>query len=79
MKQLDLWQAEVDALPWGGRSPRSLTRGARALFLRREPEKDARKLVTAIQIDFFTAPIKGPLYEGAPLLIPLLQEEDDAR
>ncbi len=22
--QLDLWQAEVDALPWGGQSPRSL-------------------------------------------------------
>ena len=24
--QLDLWQDEVDALPWGGRSPRSLVR-----------------------------------------------------
>ncbi len=24
--QLDLWQVEVDALPWGGRSPRLLVK-----------------------------------------------------
>ena len=24
--QLDLWQAEVDALPWGGRTPRELAK-----------------------------------------------------
>jgi len=36
--QLDLFE-DVVHLPWNGRSPRALTRCAKALFLRREPQK----------------------------------------
>ena len=35
MAQLDLWQDEVDALPWGGRSPRLLAQLVVADKLRR--------------------------------------------
>jgi len=67
--QLDLWPAWVGRLPWGGQSPRALTRGAEVLFLRREPQKDARSAVDIFQVDMFSADRKVPfVYEGAPLL-----------
>ena len=70
--QLDLWQAELDGLPWQGRSPRGLTRGSEVLFLRREPQKDDRFFVDPFQMDLFHAAITGPpRYEGAPSLLPL--------
>ncbi len=70
MAQLDLWQAELDALPWQGRRPRDLTRGARALFLRREPQKDDRFFVDPDQLEIW---VRGGnalrfVYRGAPLL-----------
>jgi len=76
--QLDLWEAELAALPWGGRSPRSLGRGPRGLtkcpkllFSRREPQKDDRFFVDPNQYDLFLAAITGrPRYGGAPLLVP---------
>ncbi len=71
--QLDLWQAEVMASPWQGRSPRGLTRARKFLFLRREPQKDDRKFVDQNQLDLFPAAIKllPRSYGGAPLLVPL--------
>jgi len=72
--QLDLWPSEVARLPWGGRSPRSLTltRCSKALFLRREPQKDDCFFVDPKQYDLFRAAIPGRFqYGGAPLLVPL--------
>ncbi len=69
--QLDLWEGEVARLPWRGESPRALTRGAIALFLRREPQKDERFFVDPNQVDMFPVAIRGPRqYDGAPLLLP---------
>jgi len=74
--QLDLWQAELDALPWQGRAPRELTRGFIPLFLRREPQKDDRFFVDVNQVDLFHAAKKGaPGSPGAPLLLPLPRRE----
>ena len=71
MKQYDLFPGDLERLPWGGRSPRSLTKGAIALFLRREPQKDERFFVDENQGDLFGRPERGPpQYEGAPLLLP---------
>ena len=70
--QLDLWQAELDALPWQGQSPRALTRVAKALFLRPEPQKDDRFFADPDQTDLFHAAKKGPRASlGAPTLLPL--------
>jgi len=72
-EQLDLWQAELDALPWQGRSPgemaRVLTEERIALFLRREPQKDDRFFVDPNQLEMWPAATKAPwIYQGAPLL-----------
>ena len=67
--QLDLWEAELVALPWKGQSPRALTRAANGLFLRQEPPKSMREFVDGDQLDLFdVANQRGPLYEGAPSL-----------
>ena len=70
--QLDLWQEELDALPWQGQSPRVLTKGRLALFLRREPQKDDSFFADPGQFDLFLAAIRGRRrYGGAPSLLPL--------
>ena len=68
--QYDLF-VDVARVPWGGRSPRSLTRARIALFLRREPQKDERFFVDVNQIDLFRRrQKKAPLgTRGAPLLL----------
>ena len=64
----------LSSIPWGGQSPRALTQAAKALFLRREPQKDDRFFVDPDQFDLFHAAMKGPLqYGGAPSLLPLLR------
>ena len=69
--QLDLFE-DVVALPWYGRSPRSLTRALLALFLRREPEKRERFFAGPEQFVFALTRNKAPRrYRGAPLLVPL--------
>ena len=74
--QLDLWQAAVDALPWGGRSPRDLTKARNALFSKREEAKTLVVMPDPRQVDMFDAAIKGsPEYQGAPLLFPLALHE----
>ena len=67
--QLDLWQSEVDAMPWGGRSPRSLTRVRMSLFFEQERQKHERFFVDENQVDMFKRAKKAPrIYRGAPLL-----------
>jgi len=69
--QLDLWQRGLDDLPWGGRSPRALTKGRLALFLRREPLKDERFFVDPDQLELFPAAKKRRVSLPAPSLLPL--------
>jgi len=67
-KQLYLFEGMVD-LPWDGRSPRSLTRSAKALFLRREPQK-ASDTVDGEQLLIWPVSAKrAPRLRGAPLLL----------
>ena len=70
MVQLDLFE-DVVHLPWHGRSPRSLTRCAMALFLRREPQKDERFFVDPEQLLMWPPVRKGPrsFAPGVPLLL----------
>ncbi len=75
MAQLDLWQAELNALPWQGRNPRSLTRASLGLFLKRERQKDDCFFVDPNQLLLMLAEPKAPwVYQGAPLL---LEVKDD--
>ena len=74
--QLDLWEDEVEAMPWRGQSPRALTRTAKALFLSESGKKHERFFVDPNQYDLFLAAIKGRFrYGGAPSLLPLPSEK----
>ena len=67
--QLDLWQEELDASPWGGRSPRSLTRVALGFIFEARAAKDERFFVDPDQLRFSFLGDKAPWkYQGAPLL-----------
>ncbi len=57
--------------PWDGQSPRYLTRGRKALFLRQEPQKSVSEFVDPDQYDIWpTSPERPPvIYRGAPLLV----------
>jgi len=69
--ELDLGDERV-RVPWGGRSPRDLTRVQIGLFLEREREEHGCFLADPRQYDLFRAAITGrPQYGGAPLLLPL--------
>ena len=69
-QQLELGLGDsLKAVPWGGRSPRDLTRVGLSLFLRREPQKDDRFVVDRNQVDMWLPAEKAPwVYQGAPLL-----------
>ena len=69
--QLDLWPLEVARLPWGGRSPRSMTRVAldRVVILKPQGAKDERVFNDPDQVDLWLPAKKAPwVYQGAPLL-----------
>ncbi len=56
-------------VPWGGRSPRGLTRAGISLSLSSEAQKSVRDSVDPDQIEIWPSGQKGPfVYEGAPLL-----------
>ena len=75
MAQLDLWEEELEALPWRGQSPRALTRASKALFLERERQKDDRFFSDPCQTDLFQEAKRGlRRYAGAPSLLPLPKE-----
>ena len=65
--QADLFE-DVEALPWYGRSPRSLTRASMALFLRRKPQKTPAVFVDPFQLELFEEEKAPWKYQGAPLL-----------
>ncbi len=54
--------------PWEGCSPRGLTRGSKALFLRRKPQKTPAIFVDPNQYDLFRSVKRVRRYGGAPLL-----------
>jgi len=64
------------SLPWGGRSPRALTRGYERFNLKAQAKKSASDFVDPEQYDFWLPVKKAPrVYRGAPLLLPLFEEE----
>jgi len=72
--ELALGDAQVQ-VPWGGQSPRELTRVGIGLFSKRERGEDDRFFVDPRQVDLFRAAMKGsPEYRGAPSLLPLPEE-----
>jgi len=59
------------SLPWGGRSPRALTRGHRRITLKAQAEKSVSDFVDPDQLDLWLKVKKAPWkYQGAPLLVP---------
>ena len=63
--------------PWGGRSPRVLTRCSERLFLRRKAEKSVSDLfLDERQYDLWLPNKKAPRESsrGAPSLLPLAEE-----
>ena len=72
--QLDLWQAELVAMPWGGQSPRALTRAAKRFIFKARAVKDERFFSDPTQLKLFDEQIPGPRYTGASTLIPLPRE-----
>ncbi len=67
--QLDLWQVELDGLPWQGRSPRALTKVQKALFFKRERQERERFVADPDQLELWPIGQKAPwTYQGAPLL-----------
>jgi len=67
--QLDLWQGELDALPWQGRSPRVLTRGHLGLIFKARAVKSVSEFVDPLQLELRLTTKKAPwVYRGAPLL-----------
>jgi len=74
LSQLDLWPKEVVAiskLPWGGRSPRALTRGHLGVILKAQAEKSVSDFVDPDQLEIWVPVKRAPRYAGAPTLLPL--------
>ncbi len=62
--------------PWGGRSPRALTRGAKRFILKAQAGKSTSDFVgDPRQCDLWLPVEKAPWeYQGAPLLLAFLKE-----
>jgi len=71
-EQLELRLGDVQkVVPWGGRSPRDLTRAKKVLFFNREGQRTT-DLFGSGQLDLFGDAItKRPPYGGASTLLPL--------
>ena len=56
-------------VPWGGRSPRALTRGYELGILKAQAAKEHGRIDLSVQIEMWPERQKDPfVYEGAPLL-----------
>jgi len=77
--QLELFSPgayEILRIPWGGLSPRALTRGSKVVILKAQA---GRSVSAAVLLDLFeTDKIRkgARVYSGAPLLFPLLRRND---
>ncbi len=62
---------EASSLPWGGRSPRALTKGYERFILKTQGAKGCPPFRDPAQFELWPAGQKGPqvLYLGAPLLV----------
>jgi len=69
--QLRLDLPGVCDLPWGGLSPRVLTRGYNLLSLRPEPPAVSAVVQDPDQLELFEAVAEVERSEGAPTLLPL--------
>ncbi len=59
-------------VPWGGVSPRALTRGYKSFIFDREGRKSMSDFVDPEQCDLWIPTKKAPwVYQGAPSLLPL--------
>jgi len=79
--QLDLWQGELDAQPWGGQSLRALTRVANSFIFKAKPPKDERFFIDPEQLELFVIDTKvSPrIWGGTPSLLPLSKQlEEDS-
>jgi len=77
LAQLELDLDDVrQRIPWEGRSPRGLTRVNMELFLSRGAQKAVRCDLGPGQLSLFPEAKKGSrIYSGAPLLLPLLEDD----
>jgi len=74
---LELDDARV-RIPWSGQSPRALTRAAKMLYSRREPQKSMRDLLLMGQLELeFSIHKVPPLWGGTHSLLPLEERGDD--
>jgi len=64
--------------PWGGRSPRDLTRGANlVIFETRGGKSVSGDALDESQLELpMKEKVRGPLYEGAAPLLPLPEMDD---
>ena len=75
-EQLELWGFLEETgcssrEPWGGRSPRALTRGYKRFILKAQAAKSMGDFVDPEQYDLWLPIKKAPwIYQGAPLLFP---------
>ncbi len=58
-------------VPWGGRSPRALTKGFGRFTLKAQADKSMRDSVDPAQVDLWPEWKGGPCYAGAPTLLRL--------
>ena len=76
-EQLELWPELARAaarVPWGGRSPRDLTKVGLALIFQAGADKSASDDGGFVQLELFVRNEKAPwLYQGAPLLLEVSQ------
>jgi len=72
-EQLELFLLEdvvaVEYLPWGGRSPRELTKSLEQCIFEAGAGGRMSKLILARTSESHQS--RGPVYDGAPLLLPL--------
>ncbi len=76
--ELCLGDARV-CVPWGGKSPRGLTRVNRSSILKAQADKSTSDDGGFGQHEMWPPATRGPrLYEGAPSLLPLPEMRDGA-
>ncbi len=65
----------VDSLPWGGRSPRVLTRGHEVIILKAQAEKSMSAVFEFGQCALWPTAKEPPphIWGGSPSLLPLLE------